>query len=61
MAATPVVFLKEVQEELKKVVWPTRDEVIRLTFVVILISLVVGLFLGGIDFVLTKITQLLIK
>ncbi|OGK38737.1 preprotein translocase subunit SecE [Candidatus Roizmanbacteria bacterium RIFCSPHIGHO2_12_FULL_41_11] len=58
--ASPVIFLKEVQEELKKVVWPTRDEVIRLTFVVILISLVVGLFLGGIDFILTKLTQILI-
>lgn len=61
MAASPVIFLKEVQEELKKVVWPTRDEVIRLTFVVMLISLVVGLFLGGIDFILVKITQALIK
>ena len=61
MAASPVVFLKEVREELKKVVWPTRDEVIRLTFVVILISLIVGLFLGGIDFILTKLTQILIR
>jgi len=60
MANSPVVFLKEVQEELKKVVWPTRDEVIRLTFVVMLVSLIVGLFLGGIDFVLVKITQVLI-
>ena len=57
MATTPVIFLKEVQEELKKVVWPTKDEVLRLTFVVMLISLIVGLFLGGIDLILTKITQ----
>ncbi len=61
MATTPITFLKEVQEELKKVVWPTRDEVVRLTFVVILISLVVGLFLGGVDFVLVKIIAVLIK
>ena len=61
MANSPIVFLKEVQEELKKVVWPTRDEVIRLTFVVMLVSLIVGLFLGGIDFILVKITQILIK
>jgi len=61
MAATPVIFLKEVQEELKKVVWPTRDEVIRLTFVVMLISVIVGLFLGGIDFILTKLTQIIIR
>lgn len=60
MATTPVVFLKEVRDELKKVVWPTRDEVIRLTGVVLLISLFVGLFLGGADFILTKLFELVI-
>jgi len=60
MATTPVVFLKEVRDELKKVVWPTRDEVIRLTGVVILVSLFVGIFLGGADFILTKLVGLLI-
>jgi preprotein translocase subunit SecE len=60
MATTPVSFLKEVRDELKKVVWPTRDEVIRLTGVVILISIVVGIFLGGTDFILTKLVGLLI-
>jgi preprotein translocase subunit SecE len=60
MATTPIVFLKEVRDELKKVVWPTRDEVIRLTGVVILVSLFVGIFLGGADFILTKLVGLLI-
>jgi preprotein translocase subunit SecE len=60
MATTPVVFLKEVRDELRKVVWPTRDEIIRLTGVVILISLGVGLFLGATDFILTKLVGLLI-
>lgn len=60
MATTPVVFLKEVRDELKKVVWPTRDEIIRLTGVVILVSLGVGLFLGGVDFVLTKLIELIV-
>lgn len=58
MATTPVLFLRETRDELKKVVWPTRQEVIRLTTVVILISLLVGLFLGGIDFFLTKLLNL---
>lgn len=61
MATTPVIFLKEVGDELKKVVWPTRNEVIRLTAVVILVSLVVGVYLGGIDYVLTKILALVVK
>lgn len=58
---TPVVFLKEVKFELEKVVWPTRNEVIRLTVTVILVSLMVGLFLGGLDFVLTKLLEVVVK
>jgi preprotein translocase subunit SecE len=60
MATTPVGFLKEVQDELKKVVWPTRDEAIRLTGVVILVSVFVGLFLGGADLILTKLIELIV-
>ncbi|MEK7450309.1 MAG: preprotein translocase subunit SecE [Patescibacteria group bacterium] len=61
MATSPIAFLKETQDELRKVVWPTKDEVIRLTGVVILVSLIVGLFLGGADFVFTKLMEIFIK
>ncbi len=61
MATSPITFLKEVQDELRKVVWPTKDEVIRLTGVVILVSIIVGLFLGGADFVFTKVIAIFIK
>jgi len=60
MATTPANFLREVRDELQKVVWPTRDEIIRLTTVVLLISLFVGLFLGGTDYILTKLIGLLV-
>lgn len=60
MAQTPVTFLKEVRDELSKVVWPSRAEVIRLTAVVLIVSLVVGLFLGGVDFLLTKATEIIL-
>ena len=60
MATTPINFLSEVRDELKKVVWPTRDEIVRLTIVVILVSLFVGLFLGGADIILTKIFELVV-
>lgn len=59
--STPVSFLRETRDELKKVVWPTRQEVIRLTVIVIAVSLIVGLFLGGLDFVFTKIVTLVVK
>jgi len=61
MATTPVGFLRETRDELKKVVWPRRVEVIRLTIVVILVSTIVGFYIGGIDFLLTKFLSLVIK
>jgi len=61
MPTSPVTFLKETRDELKKVVWPTRQDVVRLTFVVIIVSLVVGLFLGGADFVFTKLIEKVLK
>lgn len=59
--ANPVQFLKEVKTELSKVIWPTRQEAIKLTFVVILVSALVGVFIGAIDFVLTKVMAVVIK
>ncbi|MBI4057955.1 preprotein translocase subunit SecE, partial [Candidatus Microgenomates bacterium] len=57
----PISFLKEVREELNKVTWPNREQTIRYTVLVILVALVVGVFLGGLDFILTKITALILE
>lgn len=57
----PVVFLKEVKTELLKVVWPTRSEVVKLTIIVIAVSMAIGLYIGGLDFVFTKMTDILVK
>jgi len=57
----PVVFLKEVKAELSKVVWPTRDEVIKLTVVVVIVSAVIGIYVGGLDLLFTKLTDVLVK
>jgi len=45
-----VTFLKEVKLEIKKVNWPTRQETIRYTLIVIGISVTVAIYLGGLDF-----------
>ena len=58
---SPFAFLRETQEELKKVVWPTQTEVVRLTGVVIGVSVMVGLFIGGLDFIFTKLLALIIR
>lgn len=42
-------FLKDVRVEMKKVTWPTREQAINYTIVVILISAGIALFLGALD------------
>lgn len=54
-------FLKEVRSELEKVTWPTGSEVARLTAVVLLISVVVGIYLGAADYLFTNLLGLLIS
>lgn len=46
-------FIKESRLELKKVSWPTRPQTIRYTLAVILMSLAVAAFLGGLDVAFT--------
>lgn len=48
-------WFRETRSELRKVVWPTREEALRLTYVVIGISLVMGLLLGLVDFALSAL------
>jgi preprotein translocase subunit SecE len=48
-------------EEIQKVSWPTRSETTRLTLVVILVSLFVGLYVGVLDLGLTQMLGFLTK
>lgn len=57
----PVTFLKEVKEELVKVSWPTREQTIRYTVLVIAVAVGVGVFLGGLDYILTSLTAFLVQ
>ncbi len=53
-------FLKEVKIELKKVVWPTRKDTIASTSVVIILVIIIALFLGLVDFGLSKIIRVIL-
>jgi preprotein translocase subunit SecE len=46
-----IQFLKEARLELKKVSWPPRKEVVGATTLVIVVSVLAGLFLGLLDVV----------
>ena len=50
-----VRFLREVRDELAKVVWPSRREVVTYTIVVILTVLVVALFVFGLDVLFSRV------
>ncbi|MEW6039962.1 MAG: preprotein translocase subunit SecE [Elusimicrobiota bacterium] len=53
-------FLKEAYAELKKVSWLSRKEVTGSTVVIIIFILAVALFVGIVDFFLTKIVQVIL-
>jgi len=48
-----VTYFKEAKEELKKVSWPTRQQTIKNTLIVIGVSAGVALFLGLVDYLLS--------
>ena len=52
-----VKFIKESRTELRKVVWPTREETIRHTLTVIIMSGALAIFLGGVDYALQFILK----
>lgn len=55
-----VNFLKDVKAELKKVAWPSKDETIGTTTVVIIFVVLMAIFLGVIDVTLSKIIQFIV-
>jgi preprotein translocase subunit SecE len=57
-----IQFLKDCVGELRKVVWPSRDDVISSTRVVIISTLMISLLLGAIDWLLYEgIVKLLFR
>lgn len=54
-------FLREVKIEIKKVVFPTKDELIGSTWVVIIVVLIISLFLGIVDLGLSKLVGLALR
>ena len=50
----PRQFLKEVRQELKKVNWPTRQELIAYTVVVLVSVVVLTTFVFGLDYVVSR-------
>ena len=54
-------FLREVKVELSKVIWPSRLETVKLTTIVIVVTIIVGFFVLGIDYVLAFLLKLITR
>ena len=54
-------FIREVMVEFRKVTWPSRQELINSTVVVIAVTVVVAFFLGGVDIVLARVVERILR
>ena len=55
-----IVFLREVRAELTKVSWPGQNELVGSTTVVIVLSIVLAIFIGLVDFLLSVLLSRLL-
>ena len=53
-------YFRETRAELRKVVWPTRQEATNLTLIVVGTVVTMSIFFGAIDYLLTALFRLLI-
>jgi preprotein translocase subunit SecE len=56
-----VKFLRETRAELKKVVWPDRRYVTAATIIIMVLVVLTGLYVMGVDWALTKIFAVLLR
>jgi preprotein translocase subunit SecE len=56
-----VRYIKETRAELRKVVWPTRDETKNLTIIVVSVTVAMAIFLGMLDYIFQMVTAGVIR
>jgi preprotein translocase subunit SecE len=59
MVASLKTFIDDVQKEMKKVTWPTKEQLREATTVTIVICVLISLLLGVLDFGITKFIGLI--
>lgn len=58
----PIIkYLKETRAELRKVSWPSREEALNLTAIVMAVTMAMAVFLGVMDYVFSKLFSLIIR
>ena len=54
-------FFQQVQAERRKVVWPTRKETVTTAVMVVILTVMLGLFFFGVDQLFSRIVKLLLS
>lgn len=54
-------YIRGVREELLKVVWPKKEEVIKLTATVVIITLIVSAYLGLLDYIFARTLEFILS
>lgn len=54
-------FTREVLAEFRRVTWPTRQELINSTVVVVVVTVVLAFFLGGVDVALARVVERVLR
>lgn len=55
---TAITFARESRMEVRKVVWPTRQEATQTTFIVLAVTVIMALALWGIDGIMVRLVRL---
>jgi preprotein translocase subunit SecE len=56
-----ISYFKEVKNELIKVTWPTRQQAWKMTMTVLGMSVFVGVYIGGLDYLFTSLLGIILK
>lgn len=54
-------FINEVREELKHVVWPSRQEVVKSTWIILITVIIISIFLFFTDFVFEQLFEFMVN
>ena len=55
------IFIQEVKTELEKVAWPSKEELKKLTQVVLVALVILGIIIAGLDIVFMKFVKILLS
>jgi preprotein translocase subunit SecE len=56
-----VKYFKETRAEVRKISWPSREEAINLTIIVMTVTIAMAAFLGVVDFLFSRLFSLIIR